>query len=192
MTRRQKLSEFVTESYRAFCRENGLKFHFWDELPKDEFDPERASKEFKLHHEAMNCFNNLKPRFVLFDNKIHSFHFTDWGGGFDDKCWDTQDFLNEAYSEISKNKILEKQINIIIRVLVIIIDIFLLSILVMFGVRSPIFLLLIIIWAGVAISLETFIRKKFIHDPIKNIGLERDVYIKCLSNLKQQFTPTKR
>jgi hypothetical protein len=37
---RELNNELIVPAYRRFCEELNLRFHFWDELPKDSYDPE--------------------------------------------------------------------------------------------------------------------------------------------------------
>jgi|TARA_B100001971_G_C17923349_1_gene398949 hypothetical protein len=93
-------NELVCPAYRKFCRDNGLNFHFWDELPKEDFNPEISQKELKLHEEAMNLFNRLKPEYDFFNGKVVHFHFTTTSGDFDFDTWEIEDFLKEISEDL--------------------------------------------------------------------------------------------
>jgi len=193
--KRKKINnELVCQSYRDFCKQNDLKFHFWDELPANKFNAEISTKEMKLHHEAMNCFNNLKPRFVLFDNKIYSFHYTDWGGDFNYECWEIQEFLNQTYDEINESGVYEKQAKIAVDILTIVVAILIIILTVSLDIKFiklPISWLSLVIGIGVAILVGYLIKKKLIHDPLKRVVSEKEKFVKRLSNLKKQFISTK-
>ncbi|MEK7780471.1 MAG: hypothetical protein AAB370_03090 [Verrucomicrobiota bacterium] len=75
-------NEVVVPAYRQFCRENGLEFHFWDELPPGCFNLKTANREFGMHKEAMELFNKLKPQFHVFRNYVVTFQLTSWGLDF--------------------------------------------------------------------------------------------------------------
>lgn len=183
-------NELVVKSYRDFCKENGLKFHFWDELPEDAFDPEISEKEFWLHNEAMDCFNNLKPRFVLFDNKIYSFHFTEWGGGFRDESWEVQDFFNKAYDEMNKAKVYKQQAEITVGFLIIGSALLIISLTILLDVKFfklPISWLSMVTGIGLSVLASHLIKRKLLYIPIEKINSEKDEYVKRLLKLKQQF-----
>lgn len=92
-------NEVVVPAYRQFCRENGLDFHFWDELPEDQFNLKMAKGELELQREALSLFNQLKPPFHFFRNQIVSFQFTSWGGDFDYQAEPMEKFLTN-HSEL--------------------------------------------------------------------------------------------
>ena len=104
-------NEIIVPAYRQFCRENNLAFHFRDELPNELFNPEVEMEEHKLHQEAMNCFNNLKQKYVLFNNKIYTYHFTDWGASFEFQSWQIDDFLNQANELENTDASLQRQLD---------------------------------------------------------------------------------
>lgn len=114
---RQLNNELVVPAYRKFCEELNLPFHFWDELPKDSFDPEISRAEFQLHKEAMNLFNKLKPELVLFKDNIVKFQFTSWDGTFSYDLWPIQDFIEKISDELFYLKNLEKRFEIISSIL---------------------------------------------------------------------------
>lgn len=110
-------NELVVPAYRRFCEELNLPFHFWDELPKDSFDPEISLDEFLLHKEAMNLFNKLKPELVLFKDNIVRFQFTSWDGTFSYDLWPIQDFIEKVSDELFYLKNLEKRFEVISSIL---------------------------------------------------------------------------
>lgn len=93
-------NELVVPLYRSFCKDNGLKFHFWNELPKEDFNPVVADKEFELHKEAMELFNQLKPEFNFFKGKIIQFKFTSWAGDFEYNTFEMDEFLKFVGDEL--------------------------------------------------------------------------------------------
>jgi endogenous inhibitor of DNA gyrase (YacG/DUF329 family) len=94
-------NELVIPLFRNFCREYGLNFHFWDELPEGLYDPKIADKEFELVNEAMDLFNRLKPEFSFFRGKIVRFKFTSWDGDFKYVTWVMEEFLELISNELS-------------------------------------------------------------------------------------------
>lgn len=97
--RRRINNDVVVAEYRAFCRAAGLPFHFWDELPAGAHDVRVGEHEFRLHEQAMNLFNVLKPEFSLLGSDVIEFRFTDWGGGFSYRAIPIHDFLSEVEDE---------------------------------------------------------------------------------------------
>ncbi|MCD6569546.1 MAG: hypothetical protein J7L53_02460 [Deltaproteobacteria bacterium] len=110
---RELNNELVVPAYRRFCEELNLPFHFWDELPKDSFDPEISHGEFELHKEAMDLFNKLKPELVFFKNKIVRFQFTSWDGSFSYDAWPIQDFIEKVSDELFYLQNLENRFKIV-------------------------------------------------------------------------------
>lgn len=106
---RELKDELVDPAYRRFCEELNLPFHFWDELPKDSFDPEISCSEFMLHKEAMNLFNRLKPELVLFKDNIVRFQFTSWDGTFSYDLYPIHEFFEQVSDERFYLKNLEKR-----------------------------------------------------------------------------------
>jgi len=190
---RTKLNnEIIVPAYRQFCKENSLAFHFWDELPKEQFNPEIALEELMLHHEAMNCFNNLKPKFVLFNNKIYTFHFTVWGGDFEFMEWEIEDFLNQAHEQVNRVGGLEKQLQAAFSILGVmsVILIIVLTVLtsIFFADKFGLFFDLGIVIGTVSIfSLFFFIIKKYFSDPLKKYSSEINQFKLRLETLKQKF-----
>jgi len=119
---RELNNELVVPAYRRFCEELNLPFHFWDELPKDSFDPEISHGEFELHKEAMELFNKLKPELVLFKDNIVRFQFTSWDGTFSYDLWPIQDFIERTSDELFYLKNLEKRFEIISSILAFVIS----------------------------------------------------------------------
>lgn len=64
-----------TPEYHEFCEINGLKFHFWDKMEGEKFNPKIAFEEMKLHWKAMGLFNISKNKYTLFGNKIVEYLF---------------------------------------------------------------------------------------------------------------------
>jgi len=114
---RELNNELVVPAYRRFCEELNLPFHFWDELPKDSFDPEISHDEFELHKKAMDLFNKLKPELVLFKDKVVRFQFTSWDGSFSYDVWPIQDFIEKVSDELFYLKNLEKRFKIVSSIL---------------------------------------------------------------------------
>jgi hypothetical protein len=110
---RELNNELVVPAYRRFCEEFNLPFHFWDELPKDFFDPEISHAEFQLHKEAMNLFNKLKPELALFKDNVVRFQFTSWDGTFSYDLWPIHDFIEKVSDELFYLKNLENRFEIV-------------------------------------------------------------------------------
>ncbi len=104
-------NELVVRSYRQFCDEIELPFHFADE--GDELPAELLYREQQVHHEAMNLFNRLKPELVLFKGDVVSFQFTDWGGGFSRTQTPVGEFLEDAADRLFYLQHLEKRFEIL-------------------------------------------------------------------------------
>jgi|GEM_PF-5683925 len=96
----------VIPEYRNFCKDNGLPFHFWNELPKESFDPELAKNERELHKEAMDIFNLTKNPYSYLNKNLIKWRFTDWGGDFEYESEPIEGFL--AKKEVGL-KTLEKK-----------------------------------------------------------------------------------
>lgn len=88
-------NQLVVPAYRQFCRENGLAFHFWDELPPESFRLSVSNREFKLHQEAIELFNRLKPPFHTFRGEVVSFHFESWDGQFSWRAVSLDQFMRD-------------------------------------------------------------------------------------------------
>ncbi|MBC8555927.1 MAG: hypothetical protein H8D23_40460 [Candidatus Brocadiales bacterium] len=101
-------NELAVPAFRKFCKENGLLFHFWDELSKDKFDPEVGDKELDLLQEALELFNRLKPELNYFKGKIVRFQYTSWDE-FDYDIWEMDDFLSFVSDEIKYVKFLQRK-----------------------------------------------------------------------------------
>lgn len=84
----------VTPAVRAFCREMGFGFHFWDELPKEAFDPRIGDAEMNLWPEMLNLFNELKPEFVAFEDNVVRYRFVSWEE-YDYEKWPVSEFLEK-------------------------------------------------------------------------------------------------
>lgn len=112
-------NELVVPWYRRFCREYGLPFHFWDELPGEEFDPKVAEAELLLHKKAMDLFNHLKPEVTLFKDKIVRFQFKSWDGEFSYTTWSVNEFLAKASDELFYLRNLEERFEKVVATLVI-------------------------------------------------------------------------
>lgn len=110
-------NELVVPAYRRFCEEFNLPFHFWDELPKDSFNPEISDIELDLHKEAMDLFNKLKPELLLFKDKIVRFQFTSWDGTFSYDLWPIHDFIEKTSDELFYLKNLENRFKIVSSIL---------------------------------------------------------------------------
>lgn len=109
----------MVPSYRRFCEELGIPFHFWDQLPESDFDPAVARKEVPLHKEAMDLFNRLKPELVLFKGDVIGFQFTDWGGGFTYTRIPLSDFLETAADDKFFVQKLQRRFDIVTGALVV-------------------------------------------------------------------------
>jgi len=115
-------NELVVPTYRQFCRDNNLPFHFADEQPEEaeSIDPKVLLSEMNLHHKAMEIFNQLKQDVVFFDGMVVRFQFTDWGGGFDLSCWTVDDYLTESVDLMVHRRHLEKRLVVVTGVLTIV------------------------------------------------------------------------
>jgi len=102
-------NELVIPSYRRFCKELNLQFHFWDELLKDSYNSEISLAEFPLHNEAMDLFNRLKPEVVIFKDKVIRYQFTNWNGDFTYDSWPIQEYFDKVSDELFYLKNLEKR-----------------------------------------------------------------------------------
>ena len=95
-------------AYKKFCRNNGLLFHFWDELPESSFNTEIAFKEKSLHWAASDLFNNQKKSFEVFENKIINYNINsslepEW------EEYDIRDFIfNQEKEKLQLQKLVEK------------------------------------------------------------------------------------
>src|SRR5688572_18499225 len=69
------MTHVARPAYRRFCQCHDLPFHFWDELPKAEFDAGIAVAEDELHREALMLFNRIGPTRALHRNQIVKFRF---------------------------------------------------------------------------------------------------------------------
>jgi len=180
-------NEIVVPSYRRFCKEHGLGFHFWDELPEGEFDPEISEKERKPHEEAMNLFNALKPEFIIFGNSIVWFRFTDWGGDFTYRAWSIQEFLDEAAARIAKAKVWERQaqnaVGIISAIVVLLFVFWFLCLLRgRFGFISCV--IGTILGCFVALRIQNFL----IDRHLEKIETDKQKYVTRLEHLKKRFS----
>lgn len=92
--------ELVVPSYRRFCEDLDIPFHFWDELPQEEHDPRISLDELPLHKEAMDLFNRLKPELSLFKGKVVRFQFKSWDGGFTYTTIPINEFFDEVADQI--------------------------------------------------------------------------------------------
>lgn len=183
-------NEIVVPEYRKFCRENELKFHFWDEIPEGKNDYEIYIKESELHKESMVCFNNLKTPFVYNGKRISRYNFEDWSGGIKRETWNEDDFFNETAELKEKYKVVEDQMKKLLMILMIlfIAIVFFLSAYLMkfyFGeiYKFPLFVFGIIFPAW----LCNFTENKFFRDPLKDYKKRIDTYKIRLEKLKKQF-----
>jgi hypothetical protein len=151
---RELNNELVVPAYRRFCEELNLPFHFWDELPKDSFDPEISHGEFELHKEAMDLFNKLKPELVLFKDNIVRFQFTSWDGTFSYDLWPIHDFIERTSDELFYLKNLEKRSEIVSSILAFVISLlFFIATVYLVGKFSPWdFLNRSSIWLGIGLG----------------------------------------
>jgi len=104
-------NEVAVPAYRKFCKENNLNFHFWDELSEEEYNFDIRYKELELHKEAMNCFNILKPRFILHENKIYEYYFDEWRWKISFNSWEVEEFLKQSDEFSIKISYLKKQLD---------------------------------------------------------------------------------
>lgn len=109
--------ELVVPAYRRFCEEFELPFHFWDGLPKADFDAEIASNEMSLHKEAMDLFNRLKPELVFFKGNVVWYQLRSWDGAFTYSKVALSDFLEEAADELFFAKQLQARLDVVSSVL---------------------------------------------------------------------------
>ncbi|MBM7558175.1 hypothetical protein [Halanaerobacter jeridensis] len=103
-------NNLVIPSYRKFCKELDLPFHFWNELSKEDFDPRISLEESPLHKEAMEIFNIIKPEVVLFKDKIIKYQFTSWDGQFRYNSWSVSQYLEKTSDELFYLKKLEESL----------------------------------------------------------------------------------
>lgn len=104
-------NEVAVPAYRKFCKENNLNFHFWDELSNEEKNSDLRYEELELHKEAMYCFNNLKPRFILHRNKIYEYCFDEWSRNISFNSWEVEEFLKQSDEFSIKISNLKKQLD---------------------------------------------------------------------------------
>ena len=105
--------KLVVPAYRKFCRQNGLNFHFWDELPKGDFNLKVASAELELQMEAMGLFNALKPEYDFYEGNVISFRFSCWDGHFEHTSQPSADFLNQAAQNQRQLEKLERRLEVL-------------------------------------------------------------------------------
>ena len=107
--RRELNNELVVPAYRSFCEELELPFHFWDELPRSEYDVGIAVREDRLHMEAMNIFNRVNPELSFFKGDVVRYLLTGWEGEFDHKRTPVNEFLEQAADRECYLRHLEKR-----------------------------------------------------------------------------------
>lgn len=106
-------NELVVPEYRRFCDEFNLPFHFADELPPGSIPSEILRKELRLHQEAMDIFNEVKPAFASFKGDVIAYRFTDWGGDFTYVRKSATDFIAEAADRLVYLHHLEKRFDLL-------------------------------------------------------------------------------
>lgn len=106
-------NELVVPAYRQFCRENDLRFHFWDELPKEAFDRKVSEREFELHKKGMALFNSLKPEHHLFRDHVVTFQLSSWAGDIDYKTKHLEEFMRDHSRLQAEAKLQQTQITIL-------------------------------------------------------------------------------
>lgn len=185
-------NKLAVPEYRKFCRENDLKFHFWDELPNVKFDPEIALKEQKLHKEALNCFNNLKPRFSFFNNKIYSYHFN----GLEEvefDSWEIEDFLNQSFEQNNRVSGLEKHLKSALTILGILfgLNVSIIALyLYMSFIGDTIPDLFVILFLLITMVPAFLIKKKYFSNPLSKYTTDKNKYIIRLEALKLKLKMT--
>ncbi|KXK27603.1 MAG: hypothetical protein TR69_WS6001000047 [candidate division WS6 bacterium OLB20] len=97
----------VVPQFRSFCKENGLEFMFWDELPHESFDARFSLDQKKLITEAMDLFNIYKLRYAYHEGRVYTYHFTTWAGDFSFDSYSIEEFLEHA----GKTKYKEEKLN---------------------------------------------------------------------------------
>jgi hypothetical protein len=110
-------NELVVPSYRAFCKAYRLSFHFWDELPEDEFDRDISERELALHKDAMSLFNRLKPEVQVFEGHAVQYRFTCWDGSFEYERAPLDKFAESVGDQLFYLRHLERRFRVVCSVL---------------------------------------------------------------------------
>jgi hypothetical protein len=105
--------KLVMPAYRHFCRMNSLPFHFWDELPKANFNLKIADAERELHTEAVSLFNALKPEYCFYRGNVVSFKILCCDGNFESAAQPLKDFLLKAAQDQKRLQKLERVVAIL-------------------------------------------------------------------------------
>lgn len=183
-------NEIVIPEYRKFCKENDLKFHFWDEIPEGKDDYEIHIKELQLHKEAMACFNNLKTPFFYFGKRISRYNFEDWSGGFKRETWNEDDFFKETAELKEKYKVVEGQMKklLIILFILFIAFVFFLSAYIMKFYFGEIYNFPLIVFGLIFPALIcNLIENTFFKDYLKDYKKRINEYKIRLEKLKKKF-----
>jgi len=186
-------NELVIKSYREFCKNNSLTFSFPAEHSDKNFtplSPEAFRIETELHNEAMDCFNNLKPKFVVFDGDIYTFRFTNWLGDFDYDVWTVQEFIDKDAKETQNTEVYHQLMIRIFAILSIIV--FITVFIIVESISSSLIdkkysQFTQIIACLVGLVVDTLLYFLLIRIPLKEPENDRERYEKRLSELKKQF-----
>ncbi len=193
--RKRVNNELVCPAFWRFCRDNDIKLHslmvnIWKEIPKSEQSAGKIHDEMDLYREAMNCFNNLKPRFTVFENKVYTYRFTDWGGDFEYDSWSFEEFFDTIYSQINQSKLWEKQCKLAVDILTVVPALPIIALCIFLDVKFihiPIAWMSIAVGIGLSVLVGKMIKSRLLTEPLKRVEDERVDYQKRLENLKQHF-----